>query len=141
MKNPTDKLKMGRSVESDVRVTDDISVSRSHAFIKKAANGDYYLEDNKSKFGTLMLVQYPLFLSKKSTIPVTLQSGKTCMSLIVRQNATNCFSKCCSSVKKSKNSAAQMETLDGGQSYFPKSFYMEVAEKDIRVCGDESESE
>ena len=34
-----------------------------------------------------------------------------------------------------------METLDGGQSYFPKSFYMEVAEKDIRVCGDESESE
>jgi pSer/pThr/pTyr-binding forkhead associated (FHA) protein len=51
-----DKIKVGRSVDSDVRVTDDISVSRSHAFIKKGPNGDYYLEDNKSKFGTLMLV-------------------------------------------------------------------------------------
>lgn len=49
-----DKIKVGRSVESDVRVTDDISVSRSHAFIKKAPNGNYYLEDNKSKFGTLI---------------------------------------------------------------------------------------
>jgi pSer/pThr/pTyr-binding forkhead associated (FHA) protein len=50
------KIKIGRSVDSDVRVTDDISVSRNHAFIKKGPNGDYFLQDNKSKFGTLMLV-------------------------------------------------------------------------------------
>jgi hypothetical protein len=69
-----DKIKVGRSVESDVRVTDDISVSRSHAFIKKAPNGDYYLEDNKSKFGTLIQLQQPIFLSSNNlmTTPVML---------------------------------------------------------------------
>ena len=51
------KIKIGRSVDSDVRVTDDISVSRNHASIKKGPSGDYFLEDKKSKFGTLMLVQ------------------------------------------------------------------------------------
>jgi pSer/pThr/pTyr-binding forkhead associated (FHA) protein len=60
-----DRIKIGRSVDSDVRVTDDISVSRNHACIKKGSNGDYFLEDKKSKFGTLMLVQQPIFLSSK----------------------------------------------------------------------------
>lgn len=48
-----------------MRVTDDISVSRKHAFIQKSANGDYYLVDNKSKFGTLIQIQYPVFLSTR----------------------------------------------------------------------------
>jgi pSer/pThr/pTyr-binding forkhead associated (FHA) protein len=46
-------VSIGRGTDNDLRVT-DISVSRVHAFIKKNANGDYYLTDNTSKFGTLV---------------------------------------------------------------------------------------
>jgi len=47
------KIKIGRGQDSDVRVVDDISVSRNHAFIHRDVNGHYYLTDNNSKFGTL----------------------------------------------------------------------------------------
>ena len=48
------KIKIGRGQDSDVRVVDDISVSRNHAFIHRDVNGHYYLTDNNSKFGTLL---------------------------------------------------------------------------------------
>ena len=53
---------MGRGHESEVRVN-DISVSRCHAVVKYQADG-IYIEDNKSKFGTLVLLKdrYPLEL-------------------------------------------------------------------------------
>ena len=44
---------MGRGHESEVRVC-DISVSRCHALIKYK-DGNYFLEDNLSKFGTLVI--------------------------------------------------------------------------------------
>jgi pSer/pThr/pTyr-binding forkhead associated (FHA) protein len=46
---------MGRGHESEIRVC-DISVSRCHALVKYK-NGRYYLEDNLSKFGTLVIPQ------------------------------------------------------------------------------------
>jgi pSer/pThr/pTyr-binding forkhead associated (FHA) protein len=46
---------MGRGHESDLRIN-DISVSRLHAFIK-FKDGRFLLEDNTSKFGTLVLVK------------------------------------------------------------------------------------
>jgi len=47
--------KMGRGHESDLRVS-DISVSRCHAVIKfNPEEKSFYLEDNLSKFGTLVL--------------------------------------------------------------------------------------
>jgi pSer/pThr/pTyr-binding forkhead associated (FHA) protein len=51
---------MGRGHESEVRVN-DISVSRCHAVIKYQPDG-IYIEDNRSKFGTLILLKdrYPL---------------------------------------------------------------------------------
>ena len=50
-------FKLGRGHESDVRVS-DISVSRCHALIKyNHQNGRFYLEDNLSKFGTLVLAK------------------------------------------------------------------------------------
>jgi pSer/pThr/pTyr-binding forkhead associated (FHA) protein len=48
---------MGRGHESEVRVC-DISVSRCHALIKYN-KGKYYLEDNLSKFGTLVIPATP----------------------------------------------------------------------------------
>lgn len=50
------QIRVGRGQESDVRITDDISVSRCHALIKKTNKGDYMLEDFNSKFGTLVQV-------------------------------------------------------------------------------------
>lgn len=59
---------MGRGHESEVRVN-DISVSRCHAIIKYHPDG-VYIEDNKSKFGTLVLLkeQYPLNLEYTSAV-------------------------------------------------------------------------
>jgi pSer/pThr/pTyr-binding forkhead associated (FHA) protein len=50
------EFKIGRGHESDLRVS-DISVSRCHAMLKYDAKDThrYYLEDNLSKFGTLVL--------------------------------------------------------------------------------------
>lgn len=57
-----DDIKIGRGHDADVRVT-DISVSRLHAIFKKDAKGYFYLEDNHSKFGTLVLVRNPFLLN------------------------------------------------------------------------------
>lgn len=50
------QFKVGRGQDSDIRITDDISVSRCHSMIKKTAKGEYYIEDFNSKFGTLIQV-------------------------------------------------------------------------------------
>ena len=49
---PEDGIKMGRSHDCEIRIT-DISVSRNHAFIEKI-DDDFYVFDSKSKFGTLI---------------------------------------------------------------------------------------
>jgi pSer/pThr/pTyr-binding forkhead associated (FHA) protein len=49
---PEGGIKLGRGHECEIRVT-DISVSRNHARIDKVGD-DYYIFDNKSKFGTLV---------------------------------------------------------------------------------------
>lgn len=49
-----EKIQLGRGQEAHVKVT-DISVSRLHAFILKSRQGFFYLCDNNSKFGTLVL--------------------------------------------------------------------------------------
>lgn len=60
-----DFIKVGRGHDSEIRIT-DISVSRCHALIKRSAKGDYILEDNNSKFGTLVLVRKPYMLIKRN---------------------------------------------------------------------------
>jgi pSer/pThr/pTyr-binding forkhead associated (FHA) protein len=52
-----DEFSLGRSFESDVKIA-DVSVSRTHAFIK-IRNNQIVLEDNGSKFGTLIKIQRP----------------------------------------------------------------------------------
>jgi pSer/pThr/pTyr-binding forkhead associated (FHA) protein len=50
--------KVGRGHDVDIRVT-DISVSRFHAKIVESEAGDFYVEDNHSKFGTLIQIRRP----------------------------------------------------------------------------------
>ena len=54
------EFKMGRGHESEVRVH-DISVSRCHAFLRYQDDG-FYLEDNISKFGSLILMKESLVI-------------------------------------------------------------------------------
>jgi pSer/pThr/pTyr-binding forkhead associated (FHA) protein len=49
-----DSFKVGRSVETDMKIA-DISVSRTHSFFKVKDNR-LVVEDNGSKFGTLVKI-------------------------------------------------------------------------------------
>jgi hypothetical protein len=53
--NEVSVFKMGRGHESEIRVQ-DISVSRCHTLVKyNRTSGTFSLEDNLSKFGTLII--------------------------------------------------------------------------------------
>lgn len=85
-------LQLGRNTSCDVRIAEDISVSREHSLIKKIrvdaplSTGEkgprieYWIIDNDSTFGTLVQMQYPTFVSTESLTTgsqLLLQSGKT----------------------------------------------------------------
>jgi len=55
-----DMAKLGRGSESDVRIS-DISVSRCHTILRLQSDG-IWVEDNHSKFGTLLRVREGLCL-------------------------------------------------------------------------------
>ena len=81
--NEQPNFNMGRGHESEVRVN-DISVSRCHAIIKYKPDG-FYIEDNRSKFGTLVLLKEPFPLKLEYTSAV--QVGRTVISFTVRNTA------------------------------------------------------
>ena len=64
-------IRLGRGHDSDMRIN-DISVSRCHAVIR-FEGGVFRLEDNSSKFGTLVKVAGPLTVSER----VVLQTGRS----------------------------------------------------------------
>jgi len=68
----TEKIILGRGHDSDVRIN-DISVSRVHASII-LSNGQIFLKDLKSKFGTLALLKNDIEVSDKK---ICLQIGRT----------------------------------------------------------------
>lgn len=75
-------FKLGRGHESDVRVS-DISVSRCHALVKfNNDSGRFYLEDNLSKFGTLVLAKGSIELEPEMTKAV--QIGRSVISFTVK---------------------------------------------------------
>jgi hypothetical protein len=74
-------MKIGRANDADVRMT-DISISRNHAELKLKLNG-FYLEDNASKFGTLLQLQSDvLFLPNKN---FALQSGRIYITITLKR--------------------------------------------------------
>jgi predicted component of type VI protein secretion system len=70
-------LKLGRGHESDVRIA-DVSISRCHAVIR-CQGGQFLLEDNHSKFGTLVAMKKPRRLEPGN--PLSIQMGRTLLSL------------------------------------------------------------
>ena len=56
------EFKLGRGHESEVRIN-DISVSRCHAMLH-FSNGAFFVEDNSSKFGTLVKVPDGIYITQ-----------------------------------------------------------------------------
>lgn len=84
------KYRIGRGHDNDIRIS-DISVSRFHAFIVKENNG-LVLKDNRSKFGTLVMVKKPMLLSCFSSIH--LQIGRTLMQIFMKGKPEWSFTGC-----------------------------------------------
>ena len=68
------KIKLGRGHDSDILLS-DISVSRIHCVIS-TENKNVYIEDNNSKFGTLILIQSPS-IQMVENLPFYFQVGRT----------------------------------------------------------------
>ena len=78
--NSKPSLRVGRGHDSDIRIP-DISVSRFHATIT-FADGEFYLEDNTSKFGTLIEVSPHIKIEKG----MQLQVGRTVLKVDVNDS-------------------------------------------------------
>ncbi|CXI31090.1 FHA domain protein, putative [Plasmodium berghei] len=84
--------RMGRGHDSDVRIN-DISVSRFHALIK-FLNGNFYIEDCKSKFGTLIQIRRPVFFNIRRSKFIALQIGRTVMYIYMKRKNWMFFPIC-----------------------------------------------
>jgi hypothetical protein len=75
-------VKIGRGHECQMRIS-DVSISRLHASVRVDADGAVYLEDQKSKFGTLVEVEHSSrgCISMPSRTSLCIQSGRTLISL------------------------------------------------------------
>ena len=84
-----DFLTIGRASNSDIRLN-DVSVSRNHSLISYS-DGNFYIEDIGSKFGTLLLIQNNiLFLPYKD---ISIQTGKCHLIFKLKRTFLGCF-KC-----------------------------------------------
>ena len=76
------KINVGRGHESNV-ILSDISVSRVHCYMV-VENKKVFLEDNKSKFGTLILVQTPSLIISDN-LPLHIQIGRTYLKCTIKR--------------------------------------------------------
>ena len=80
---------IGRANTSDIRIN-DVSVSRNHSMISYL-DGNFYIDDIRSKFGTLLLIQNNiLFLPFKE---INIQNGKCHLIFKLIRTFWGCF-KC-----------------------------------------------
>jgi hypothetical protein len=83
-------LKLGRGNNSDI-IIGDLSVSRVHSILI-LDNKKIYIEDNNSKFATLVLVQSPM-LKLTNNLPLYIQIGRTFLDCRIK-TPSNIFSCC-----------------------------------------------
>jgi hypothetical protein len=89
------KLKLGRGHESNILLS-DISVSRIHCYMI-VENGKVFIADNKSKFGTLILVQTPS-IKISDNLPLYIQVGRSFLKCKVKK--TFKLFDCCEAEEK-----------------------------------------
>ena len=86
-----DRIKIGRGILSDILLS-DVSVSRIHCMLSIEKN-NVFIEDNDSKFGTLILVQTPV-IRMTENLPLFIQVGRTFFNLNIKLTQKNFFSCC-----------------------------------------------
>ena len=92
--NPEYPLKIGRAKDSNILIS-DITVSRFHCKITIDDNGlnkNVYIEDNNSKFGTLILIKAPK-INLCENLGLNIQVGRSFLNCKIKQKI-NLF-KCC----------------------------------------------
>ena len=94
------KLKIGRGHDANI-VLSDISVSRVHSILT-IENQKVFLEDNNSKFGTLILVQSPT-LKLIENLPLYIQIGRTFLECLITKSSLSSFCCCDASEKPNSN--------------------------------------
>ena len=92
------KINLGRGHDAHL-IINDISVSRLHCSLI-IENKNIYLEDNNSKFGTLILVQTPT-LKLTENLPLFIQIGRTFLECILKK--TFKLFSCCEVNEKPNN--------------------------------------
>ena len=117
------RIKVGRGQNAEVRIT-DISVSRLHTFITCTKFGNVFIEDNQSKFGTLVQLDEPERVP--FNIPIHVQIGRVLL-ILYATSRYSCLEKClftCIPKKKNKKtqSAANDYSYDEVYIDFPHEF-------------------
>ena len=124
------KIKVGRGHESMV-ILSDISVSRVHCYMV-VENKNVFLEDNGSKFGTLILVQTPS-IKLVDDLPLYLQIGRTFFEFKIKKK-TKLFS-CCEAEEK----ASIYYYYNQNEKYIKDNLGM-VVKQDISDVDDEEDN-
>lgn len=99
-------VRMGRGHESDLRIP-DISVSRCHAIVQLTREG-FFITDNRSKFGTLLLARKPVRV--RTHDPISIQVNRTVLTFGLREPwgfVKSCLS--CACWRRSNSVVAEMQ--------------------------------
>lgn len=81
--NTSGPLSLGRALKNDIRIN-DITLSRNHAHLKATKFG-VFLQDSKSKFGSLVMLRKPFEITRISNGQV-FQVGRAFMNAEVDAN-------------------------------------------------------
>ena len=125
-------LKIGRGLETQL-VLNDISVSRNHCQFKIEDDGTISLEDNNSKFGSLVLIQKEIEILKG--ISLNIQAGTNYL-IFNQKKKTGIFSCCNAEEIDSKNSYENLNSL--AIKYDKKN---EILDESISAQNSENENE
>ena len=94
------KIRIGRGHDADINLL-DVSISRLHSTLTIDKKKNIFIEDNNSKFGTLILVQSKLKLIEN--LPLFIQTGRTFLDCRLNRNSFTLFSCCGISEKPNNN--------------------------------------
>ena len=121
-------LTIGRGLEMNL-IMNDLTISRSHCQLEIKENGDVYLTDNNSKFGTLVLVQAKeLEIFRGQTLSV--QAGRSYFDINCANSES--FFSCCTADEVTMDTT--YEKINYKAVKFEKHF-------DILVESDDSDKE
>jgi len=105
--NENNILKIGRSLEMQL-ILNDISVSRNHCHLIINDDGDVILEDNSSRFGSLVLIQDEIEILKGHKLHV--QAGSNYLTFTLDKKK-GLFSCCNAEEIDNKNTYEKLNSL------------------------------